>query len=199
MTRQKLLDAGRVAFAARGHDGVNLQRDILGPAGVSVGSFYHQFGDKTDLLVAVLEEAAERGRAAMADATEATQSGPPSAVRASYELWFTIVDTAEDVIRIQLRERHNPDERIQALLAGLRQEWVASVTASYERFAGPGTSFDPRKVAQVMVALGLGVLIVYLDTPTEARPELKRDLLDTLVPFTLGGFAELGAQKLGPA
>jgi hypothetical protein len=36
LTRRKLLDAGRAAFATLGHDGVNLQRDILRPAGVSL-------------------------------------------------------------------------------------------------------------------------------------------------------------------
>ena len=49
-TRRKLLDAGFEAFAAKGHDGVNLVEDVLEPAGISIGSFYHQFADKTELL-----------------------------------------------------------------------------------------------------------------------------------------------------
>lgn len=55
-TRKRLLDAGRRAFARAGPGGANLKEDILVPAGVSVGSFYHQFRDKTELFVAVLEE-----------------------------------------------------------------------------------------------------------------------------------------------
>jgi AcrR family transcriptional regulator len=195
LTRQRLLEAGRAAFAARGHDGVNLQRDILGPASVSVGSFYHQFDDKTDLLVAVLEDAAERGRAVIAEVADRVPDDPAAAARSSFERWFAIVDTGEDIIRIQLQERENPDERIRALLARLRQGWLDSLTASYRRFAGEGSSFDPRQAARVVLALGLGVLIVYLDAPPEARPALRKEWLDALVPFTVGGFAALGATE----
>lgn len=62
-TRRKLLDAGFEAFAAKGHDGVNLVEDVLEPAGISIGSFYHQFADKTELLREILAEAATRRRA----------------------------------------------------------------------------------------------------------------------------------------
>ena len=64
-TRARLLDAGRVAFSQRGYDAVNLTTDILEPAGVSVGSFYHQFTDKTDLLIAILDDAATNRKASV--------------------------------------------------------------------------------------------------------------------------------------
>src|SRR5262245_24005929 len=55
-TRRRLLQVGRRAFARKGHAGTNLREDILVPARVSVGSFYHQFRDKTDLFLAILDE-----------------------------------------------------------------------------------------------------------------------------------------------
>ena len=67
-TRQRILDAARIAFAAKGHDAVNLRSDILEPAGVRVGSFYHQFTDKTALLVELLRDASvERRRQVLGD------------------------------------------------------------------------------------------------------------------------------------
>src|SRR5262245_19436080 len=59
LTRRKLLDVGRRAFARKGHAGTNLRDDILVPAGISVGSFYHQFRDKTDLFLAILRDYSE--------------------------------------------------------------------------------------------------------------------------------------------
>ncbi|MEL7208592.1 MAG: TetR/AcrR family transcriptional regulator, partial [Actinomycetota bacterium] len=66
-TRQRIFDAAKTAFAAKGFDGTGLVADILEPAGVSSGSFYHQFDDKLDLLVQLLSDAAERAEAASAE------------------------------------------------------------------------------------------------------------------------------------
>ena len=191
-TRRRLLDAGRVAFGERGLDGVNLQRDVLTPAGVSVGSFYHQFKDKTELLLAVLEEATELGQAVLTR-TRAAPDDPIDATRAAFEAFFALVDGGEDIVRIQMRERDNPDERVRSRLARSRAGWVDVWAAEFERYAGPGSSFDPRGAAEAVVALGLGVLHLYLDTAREDRPARRASLLDTLVPFTVGGFVALGA------
>jgi AcrR family transcriptional regulator len=192
VTRRKLLEAGRVAFASLGHDGVNLQRDILAPAGVSVGSFYHQFHDKTDLLVAIIDEASELGRAVMADRGDVS-SDPVAATRAAFARWFSTIDSGEDMVRIHMRERYNPDPRIRSVLARSRAAWIETWAASFERFAGPHSSFDPHQAARMVMAVGMGLILAYLDAPHEDRPQLRRELLDAAVPFTIGGFVALGA------
>ena len=62
-TRERLIEAGRRAFARKGLAGTKLTQDILEPAGVSVGSFYHQFKDKTDLMLAIFEQHTDNMRA----------------------------------------------------------------------------------------------------------------------------------------
>jgi AcrR family transcriptional regulator len=191
-TRRRLLDVGRAAFGERGLDGVNLQRDVLTPAGVSVGSFYHQFRDKTDLLVAILDEASEFGQAVLTGA-RATPTDPTEATRAAYEALFALVDGGEDIMRIQMRERDHPDERISSMLARSRAGWVDVWATEFERYAGPGSPFDPRGAAEAVVALGLGAVQLYLDVPAAGRAARRESLLATLVPFTVGGFVALGA------
>ncbi|HEY8544404.1 MAG TPA: TetR/AcrR family transcriptional regulator [Acidimicrobiales bacterium] len=193
-TRRKLLDAGRAAFAELGHDGVNLQRDILDRAGVSTGSFYHQFADKTELLVAILEEAVERAQSGLTATLEAT-GDPVEGTRAGYELLFAMVDAAEDLVRIQFRERDNHDERVRRLLERIRQSWLDSLTASYQRLTDRNPGFDPGQGAQMVRALTIGVLFAYLDTPPKRRAALRKELIDALVPFTLGGLEALGARR----
>ncbi len=89
-TRQRLLAAGRSAFARKGLAGVNLKRDLLEPAGISVGSFYHQFKDKTELLLAILAEhsAAQRERFSEVHRPAAGRSGEDLARDSTARRWI---------------------------------------------------------------------------------------------------------------
>ncbi len=53
-TRAAILDAAEEAFAAKGLEGARVD-DIAAVAGVSVGTLYNHFGDRHQLLVALLE------------------------------------------------------------------------------------------------------------------------------------------------
>ena len=191
LTRRRLLDQARLAFAERGYEGVSVRRDVLGPAGVSNGSFYHQFDAKSDLLVAVLEEAAESGSGAVAAAVGVggtTQGGVDrDAVRRGFEAWFDMVDRDEDASRIQLRERLNPDPRIRSLITEMRERWIGTLSA-YLRSRGLA---DPDRSASAIAMLTTGVLVEYLDTPVAQRAQLRADLVASLSVFVAGGVEAL--------
>src|SRR5215813_5824106 len=92
-TRGRLLAVARRAFARKGLAGTNLKEDILVPARVSVGSFYHQFRDKTDLFVAVLEEHSATFRAMIHAAhVRGETSDAAEAARHSYDTVFRIAE-----------------------------------------------------------------------------------------------------------
>jgi AcrR family transcriptional regulator len=55
-TRDRKFAAASWAFAEKGLAGTKLMDDILFPAGIAPGSFYYQFDDQVDLLLAVLDE-----------------------------------------------------------------------------------------------------------------------------------------------
>ncbi len=196
-TRRRLLAAGRLAFAERGHDGVRLQRDVLEPSGVSNGSFYHQFTDKTDLLVAVLDDAAEAGRFVVAESISGDSEGDPvDRARRAFQVWLALVDGAEDLFRIQLRERQNPDPRVRDRIQQLRQRWVDTI-ADAVRAQGRSLPADLDLAASLIASLTYGVLVDYLDTPRSQRAPLRAKLLDVLPRFVVGGAA--GLDPLGAA
>ena len=194
-TRKRLIEQGRLAFADRGHDGVSLHKDILEPAGVSTGSFYHQFDDKTDLLVAILEEASRRGQYLLsAPELRDPASDPATAARHGYRVWFELIDGAEDLFRIQMRERYNRDERVRALLAQVRGRWIEAVAANLAaRNPDAKSPFDRAVASQLIAALSTGVLTHYLDTAPHRRAALRESLIDALADFTIGGLAGLAA------
>lgn len=60
-TREKLLEAARVAFGRHGYGAVRIA-DIVAEAGISHGLFYRHFPDKDAILLAVLDGLNERLR-----------------------------------------------------------------------------------------------------------------------------------------
>jgi hypothetical protein len=97
-----------------------------------------------------------------------------------------MVDGAEDLFRIQLRERENPDPRVRALIQGLRQRWIATIATTLREQAR-SDQIDPELAARLIASLTYGVLIDYLDTPVDERATLRTRLIDALPRFVAGG------------
>jgi AcrR family transcriptional regulator len=193
-TRRKLLEMGRRAFARKGHAGANLRDDILVPAGVSVGSFYHQFRDKTDLFLEILREHSEMFLATL----HRTHTPPPRDVstpgevaRESFATCFRIAEENEDVFHIILRERESDDARVRRYLQENRRHWIASLAADYRRLMGSADRDVTELAAELISALTFGTLLSYLDLPMAERKARRARLIDGLAQFTLGGVGGL--------
>lgn len=198
-TRGRLLAAARTAFGSKGHDGTNLVKDILEPAGVSVGSFYHQFPDKTALLAALIAESTD----VAANAVQVVQAeqrddraDPVRIARASFDALLDLVDQHEDLVRIQFRERHHPDPRVREPLRQAREQWIDAMAISFRKLFPDGFSASPDLAAEMVAALGVGAMLQYLDAPPAERPALRRHLVGALGAFTIGGF--LGLAQFRP-
>ena len=124
-TRRKLLDAGFEAFAAKGHDGVNLVDDVLEPAGISIGSFYHQFADKTELLREILAEAAARRRAfivGLGDLEISTDLA--TAIRFVVERLYASLETDTTAWQLQRVTRVTGVDGVREMGSSARENWT---------------------------------------------------------------------------
>lgn len=192
VTRQRLLDAGRQAFARNGLDGTNLVNDILEPSGVSVGSFYHQFRDKTDLFVVLIDEAMLLARTVIDEVQRpGANRSREDVARDSYEGLLDMVDHYEDLTRIQERERNHPDPLVSGPLREIRQLWITTLTANFRLLMPPGGSFNAELAAELVVALSDGIVLRYLDLKPKQRRAQRSRLIDGLVAFTMEGFGGL--------
>lgn len=187
-TREALLEAGVKAFAAKGHDGVNLARDILEPVGISIGSFYHQFDNKTELLLAIIDRATMLAQERFYESLPDDQTGMQAdRVRANWEAYLSLVDQREDVVVIQLRETHSPHPEIAGAIKQLTEARLAYLAARYTELAPAGVLVDSDAMVDMSAALSLGALTTYLHTPGPDRPRRKAELVDRLTTMTFAG------------
>lgn len=191
-TRSRLLDAARVAFAEHGHDGVNLKAHILEPAGVSIGSFYHQFTDKTELLVTLLDEAIDEWRAGVVgDEVMVRGVGLEEALRAAFTRFFAGLEDGEDLWRINLREQTNADPRIRERVRRGRDAWRRDIAAQFTQGRGV-TRAQADRAAEMVLMFSVGLASEYLDRPRQGRTAAaRRALVEDATAFAAGGLRRL--------
>ena len=192
--------AGRSAFARKGLAGAILTDDILRPARVSTGSFYHQFRDKNELLVAILDEHGRVFRARVLETLEhpgeAGHGRFVDLVRACYSLALDMAEDDGDLLRIQRRERDNSDPVVAGYLRESQESWIELVAGYFSRGAAEDVSeADCRLAAQLVIHLGLASIALYQDLPEAERPAARDRLLATMVRFTMGGLPALTRER----
>jgi AcrR family transcriptional regulator len=192
-TRRRLLDAGFAAFAAKGHDGVNLVDDVLEPAGISIGSFYHQFADKTELLREILAEAAGRRRAFIAGLGElGAATRLADAVTTMFDRLYESLETDAEAWQLQRMSRISGISGVRELTTSNRDQWSETLARLLDTwFASPLASRV--RAADVMVTFARGLLSDFLDTPLAMRRH-RADLVTSATDFALGGLTAM----LGP-
>ena len=187
-TRARLLAAARDALASRGHDQTNLTEHILKPAGVSVGSFYNQFSDKTDLLIAVLDEAAEeRFRLVFPPDPRPERAPVDDVLRAAFGRFFDSLDAEHHQWRIQLREQNNPNPRIRERVRAGNRRWTEEVTSLLRQTSTDTDDDWIARAAPMLVTFALGLAAGYLDLPDNERSRARRTIIADATRFAASG------------
>jgi AcrR family transcriptional regulator len=190
-TRVRLLDAGRKAFAAKGLGGASLREDILVRAGVSSGSFYHQFADKEDLLVEVLR----CDGAAILDMLH-KRRGPGGADpggrardrdRLLHAL-FEMADRHPEFVKIYVREYHSDSARVRRQIRRHRDQTIAHVRVYYEGLAElTGLPLDAERIATLLSVQSFALINYYLEFAPKRRREARERLIASMVQLGTGG------------
>jgi AcrR family transcriptional regulator len=192
-TRQRLLDTGFAAFAAKGIDGVNLVEDVLEPAGISAGSFYHQFADKNDLLREILAEAAARRRAFIVGLGELRPGDDlETTVRLVLERLHDSLERDAAAWQLQRVTRVTGAANLHGVAPSAREDWndeLARLLGAW--FDRPADELQ--RAGDLVVTMARGFLYDFLDTPAERRRP-RDEQVAWMASFVVGGLTAL----LGP-
>src|SRR5688572_15899333 len=149
-TREKLLAAGRKAFAAKGLGGTSLREDILAPSGLSAGSFYHQFPDKAALLAEIVRTDGARVIQAMAAFRE-KGAGPAARASAALDYFFERAEKNPYFVKIFVREYYSDSSAVQREIRRHSERTMAGLRLLYERLGeATGTRLDARSLSVIV-------------------------------------------------
>lgn len=187
-TRERILDQAEQAFAEKGFEAASLTSDILEPAGISVGSFYHQFPDKRAVLYALLDER-EQWQYAQEDG-----AGPVGATSFAEAVRDELIEFLDDIDDhpatwwIRFRELNSADAEIRLLIEQSWKGWHDAVASMLERWVDDSGTNTPGRVSYAVAGLR-GVLREYLAAEPADRRKLRDDSLDDVVAACVGSFA----------
>lgn len=189
LTKRALMDVARVAFASKGYLATSLRGDILGPTGISTGSFYHHFEDKTDLFIQMFQDAHHRWRLDLFSIFQPDSGLAPTLADVGLA-WYELLTRHSAVMALGVRESMNPDERIREAL--LEQRTIAEAGLFLIALDQGVSTDEAARGAKLIVMLARGTVLRYVETPPEDRDEELAALLsEDLWRFAHGGLLNL--------
>ncbi len=179
-TREAILDAAALAFAARGVGGTTMET-IATNAGISIGAVYRLFVDRDAVFAALTERCLERSQAFFAATVTPTLSARPwrEALRTVVRA-YTAFYASDPSFRAVWRNLAWSDSYVGADVA-LREAYATSVAKLLASFA-PLPPARRRKLAGVVVELVTAVLMLGEQRNAALERELELVLERYLAP-----------------
>ncbi|WP_344943813.1 TetR/AcrR family transcriptional regulator [Sphaerisporangium flaviroseum] len=200
LTRRKLIRAAMAILDEEGEAGLTTVK-IARRAGIAQSSFYVHFKDKQDLLRALAEHCARQLLGSMREARRRAREAPSDLERhrETFRIPLEAISRHPELLRIQLRARHDPSSPLQELAtetATAYRDHLAADLAALGYTAG-----DERSRRRLeMVAEGINALTNTLALGhIEGRYTDVEETLDVLVAFSKGAFRLLRSQDEGPS
>lgn len=162
--REELITACVALIESEGIGAVSLRR-VAREAGVSPGAPYHHFADRSALLAAI----AARGYELLDGELRRARAGAPTAARALGALVETYVGFARThpaYVHLMLRPELSRPETHAAGEAAIQLLTETVEDCQREGSAPPG---DPGPLVNLVWALAIGIVTLWLDGPLEGR------------------------------
>ena len=188
-TREKLMMAGRKAFASKGLGGASLREDILAPSGVSAGSFYHQFKDKAALLAEIIREDGARVVAATRGSLlEGGPSDPAARALSGLTYLFERAEKNPYFVKIYVREYYSESRLVQREINRHRENTMAALKAIYDRLGETrGVNLDAHSLSIMMTSQIFSLLNYHIGQSKKVREETRPAMIRSLVQLMVGG------------
>ncbi|MGW3350813.1 TetR family transcriptional regulator [Nonomuraea rubra] len=166
MTSERILEAARVLFAARGYRATSMQA-IADEVGITKAALYYHFDSKEEIL--------RRITVPLLDELEAVLARAESCATAEEVRWQAI----EGYVDVHLRHRHTLTMLVKDMTllvqAPIADRFRTAIALANELVAGPGRAIEERvRACQVVAGLADPVLL-FRDEPPE---RLRRLILD---------------------
>ncbi|MET9341878.1 TetR family transcriptional regulator [Nonomuraea sp. NPDC003804] len=166
MTSQRILEAARTLFAARGYRATSMQA-IADEVGITKAALYYHFDSKEEILRQITFPLLDELEAVLA---EAESHGGAEQVR-----WRAI----EGYVDVHLRHRHTLTMLVRDMTllvqAPIADRFRTAIALANELVAGPGSGIEQRvRACQVVAGLADPVLL-FRDEPVERLRHLILD------------------------
>ena len=185
-TRLKLLRQAEIAFASKGLNGASLTADILDPAEVSVGSFYHQFENKREVMLELLAWRLEQRQMKVSRALVVSQRTWASMLLAMSLAFLDDIDQHPNIWVVQFRELQSPDPIVREAIIGNMSPWEDAAAELLKRFSGAPED-RCRTVARTTMLCLNNVLRDYSAATLEHRESFRDRVLAPAVELCVGG------------
>jgi len=162
LTRTALVEAAADVFARRGFDGASLE-EIAEAAGFTRGAIYSNFGNKEDLMLAVVE----RYNQTLVDSFSETLAQGKDVSKeemtvSAAALWRDLIrrDPNLNALNLEFRVRALRDPGFRARLLDLYKQNTARIAALIEREAktyGIKLAIDPIDLSEILNATTVGL------------------------------------------
>lgn len=179
------------AFAARGFEATNLTEHILAPAGVSVGSFYHQFANKREVLMEIFATTISERRSVVSGRIQAPgATGLGDSYRSAIEALLDDVERDPLVWQIQWREYENPDPEIHAAALIGVDVWI-EVAKHLVSLWYPPDNPNLHLAGEMLVYLGAGIVREFAHLDRAVQVARRAQMVDACITF-----ADAGVERL---